>query len=265
MRSRGLSSQSKHPASAFTLIELLVVIAIIAILASLLLPTLAQAKSQAHRARCSNNLRQLYLAWNLYHGDNDGRLAINLSVLDPNVLCWVSSTVHGPTEGFTNPAFLTDPQRASFAPYLRAVEIYRCPAEKTTYRVANRSVPKLRSYSMNDFITPPGSGRTNTAGLAVFRNDAQLLQPSTTFVFTEVEPASICYSTFQVPDSDSHPWPMAPGTMHKVSNLVFADGHTESKRWKLTHNRPLIAQPHPAPADRADVFWLRRRSHHQIQ
>jgi len=66
-----------RPRRAFTLIELLVVISIIALLVSILVPALREAREQARRVMCASNLRQIGMMHEFYAEDNNGHFPCN--------------------------------------------------------------------------------------------------------------------------------------------------------------------------------------------
>jgi prepilin-type N-terminal cleavage/methylation domain-containing protein len=96
--------------SGFTLIELLVVIAIIAILAGMLLPSLAKAKARGQRQHCMNNLRQIGVFFHYFTDDNDEYFpghrnqGAGMDNSDANISLtnWWGTTVVGKESGRSN-------------------------------------------------------------------------------------------------------------------------------------------------------------------
>jgi prepilin-type N-terminal cleavage/methylation domain-containing protein/prepilin-type processing-associated H-X9-DG protein len=230
----------------FTLIELLVVIAIIAILAAILFPVFARARSKANAASCLSNMKQMSLAMTMYASDYDNFVlpyAWDSSSTDSNGLVRTWATL--------------------LVPYVKNSQIFVCPSD-TNKRAQNinalggsgntldPATPPIVSYCMNGLS---GSNFANCSGsnvgfyVSYLTNLSSLDDCSRTIIFydfndnnTSGSVAAAAYRTYDqfdfAPPGSPTGYPSTTsstvGQRHAGGyNAAYCDGHARWLKWSF--------------------------------
>ncbi len=207
----------------FTLIELLVVIAIIALLISVLLPSLNSARALGKQATCLSNMKNMMVAVDLYANDHGDAYPL--------------SRAHG---GFAQGGWIK-----SLKNYVGSEMLYRCPADQSDNWFVEGVTPpgkaRINSYATNVYMSPavrPPRGAPDPRPLYGFTKRSLVPSPGDTIFLGEIRDTRLQ----QIPEDHIHADRWVPGLTgvpagepsaeiaigrhsKKKENYAYADGH----------------------------------------
>jgi len=191
----------------FTLVELLVVIAIIALLLSILTPSLIKARSMAMRIKCAHNLKQLHLAMNLYLNANDNTYPCAQDPLPPGYWLWMGRGWRSFVRPYLDDNI--DPNNPSvlFCPQDR---IARDKYESTSYAY---SMAFYHSPQQIDNMSSPSDTYGKTSKPSIPQRSSDVANPSGKILIGE-------WLSNHLPIDDDNGWWCWQGRR----NYLFADG-----------------------------------------
>jgi len=255
----------------FTLIELLVVIAIIAILAGMLLPSLAKAKTKSQGIFCMNNLKHLMIAWRMYADDFRDILVGAEDGLTgrPN---WCSGQLNFTANTRANWDVTANVTVSPIFPYCgKNTAIFKCPADKATVLAQNQRVPRVRSNSMSQ-VFGHGSWLPNSTYRTYTKyGDMTVVPPVKVWVLVDEHPDSINDAAFANQMVEPNQMSQAriidyPASYHNgACGFAFADGHSEIHKWVDSRTKVAVTYTgnltlNVPSANNQDVLWLAQRT-----
>lgn len=245
----------RNKKKGFTLIELLVVIAIIALLLSIVIPALHQAKEIAAAAVCMSNQRQLGTAYYMYADENDGYLVDGKPAT--NSTGYMDFDING--KNYRTHCFIAEPMNESGAfsntsledkirgfkvgglwPYLETHEIFHCPMDKRWRKpptavtpTAQNAIGGYRSYSLGGVLSAGGYQETGTGeNEEVIIKYSGFSNPGSKIVFLEEQAGDGINQNYWNVFLNQRRWWDPFAIVHNGSSTFsYADGHADKHKW----------------------------------